>query len=235
MSHVTRAQSTGPPPMIYGFDSRYWNGVLPAANPFKYAFVKFTEATGFATSNAVAQWNSLKAGGLLRGPYHFYRNASNPEDQAAYFRANVGSDIGELPPVLDLEDTASIKGGEMPARVQRCLAEIEKLFGKRPMVYSAAWWWNPWMGNQPWVNTYERWVANYTVASTPLLPIGWTTWDVWQFKGDVTEPGFNAKIDWNRTWTSWFDKYNAPPPEKVTLTVRKSSADDLHRALHATT
>ena len=217
--------------MIYGFDSRFWNGVLPAAHSFEYAFVKFTEATGFATSNAGAQWAGLKAGGLLRSAYHFYRNHANPEDQAAYFRANVGEDIGELPPVLDLEDTASVKGGELPARVQRCLVEIEQLFGRKPMVYSAAWWWNPWMGNQPWVNDYEKWVANYTIAATPLLPVGWVGWDVWQFKGDVTAAGFNAKIDWNRCWQDWFEQYESPAAT-TTLTILKETAADLHTALH---
>lgn len=215
---------------VLGFDSRHWDGNLPSPTPFRYAFVKFTEATGFTASTARQQWDGLKARNLLRGPYHFYRNAANPEDQAAFFRATVGSDIGELPPVLDLEDTASIKGGELPARVKRCLAEIERLFERKPMIYSAAWWWNPWMGTQAWATAYEHWVANYTAGSVPLLPVGWGRWDVWQYKGDVAEPGMNAMVDWNRCSDEWFAQYESGSDE-VTLSIKAATAADLRLAL----
>ena len=220
---------------VLGFDSRFWDGNLPSGHPFKYVFTKVTEGTGFVASNWKAQKASADANGLLWAPYHFYRNSVGPEDQAAYFRAEMGSQVGQLPPVLDLEDTAAVKLGETPGRVLRCVKEIERLFGRKPMLYSAAWWWNPWMGGGHfWANDYFRWVANYTTASSPMLPSGWSGWNVWQYRGDVGQLGFNAKIDWNRCDSVWLDQFAAPVPpgELVTLKVLKTTAEDLHGALH---
>ena len=218
---------------IVGFDSRFFDGIYPASHPFKYTFIKCTEGTGFKASNYETQRDAAKSNGLLWAGYHFYRNSVGPEDQAAYFRSEVGAAVGELPPVLDLEDTASVKLGALPSRALRCMQEIERLFGRKPMLYSASWWWNPWMGGgQFWANDYFRWVANYTTAASPLLPSGWSGWDVWQYRGDVLQQGFNAKIDWNRCDSAWLDQFQPanPIPEPPDLTAWLKEL----RAAHAT-
>src|SRR3990172_1060918 len=218
---------------VLGFDSRFFNGIYPAGHPFKYVFIKATEGTGFKASNYETQRDAAKASGLLWAPYHFYRNWLGPEDQAAYFRAEVGSDAGQLPPVLDLEDTSAPKLVETPGRVLRCVKEIERLFGRKPMIYSASWWWNPWMGGGlTWPNDYFHWVANYTTAASPLLPLGWNGWNVWQYRGDVGQLGFNSRIDWNRCDSIWLDQFTQLPNDDILLKIKKSTAENLHAALH---
>jgi len=212
--------------MILGLDVSHWN--VPnwadwAARGYKFAWIKCTEATGFTDPKFVAHYAAASA--FKRGPYHFFRNAANPEDQAAYFRATVGDRMGELPPMVDFEDTAAAKLGETPARALRCLKEVERLFGRKPVIYSAAWWWNPWIGNVAWANDYPLWVANYTTAASPVRPIGWDHWDVWQYT--------SSPLDQNRMsdliWTALFPP--GPPPDTVTITIQNTTAFDLKAAL----
>src|SRR3990172_6355013 len=123
---------------VLGFDSRFLNGIYPAGRPFKYVVIKATEGTGFKTENYEIQRDAAKASGLFWAPYHFYRNWLGPEDQAAYFRPEVGSDAGQLPPVLDLEDTSASKLGETPGRALPGVKGIERMFGRKPNIYSAS-------------------------------------------------------------------------------------------------
>ena len=198
---------------VLGLDVSHWNAPVLAdwtSRGYKFVWLKCTEATGFTDSKFIAHYAAAST--FKRGPYHFFRNAANPEDQAAYFRATAGERLGELPPMVDLEDTASVKLGELPARALRCLKEVERLFGKKPVIYSAAWWWNPWMGNVAWANDYPLWVANYTTAAAPLLPVGWASWQIWQYT--------NSPLDQDRMQDAyWNSMVPLPPADKLPIEV----------------
>ncbi len=43
------------------------------------------------------------------------------------------------------------------------------------------------------------WVAHYTTQSKPLMPIGWTTWDLWQYSCTGRIPGVGTNVDLSRT------------------------------------
>ena len=193
--------------MITGIDISHWQSSVDwsewAAKGYKFVWMKATEGTGFTDSGYITHYENAGTAGFLRAPYHFYRNWPNPEDQAAYFRAVVGDRVGEMPPTLDIEDTSAPKLGATPDRALRCLKEIEILFGKRPVIYSAKWWWNPWMWNQGWANDYDLWAANYTTASSPVLPAGWNGWTIWQH---TSKP-----IDQNRMQNWYWDTLTSPP------------------------
>jgi len=56
------------------------------------------------------------------------------------------------------------------------------------------------------VADYPLWVANYTAAAQPLMPKGWDEWVMWQYIGDWSAPGFNAKIDVNQVNEEWYNE-----------------------------
>ena len=97
---------------VNGLDWSSWNTITdyqavkndPAQ--YKFVFVKATEGTGYR-ANYQGQMDGAESIGLLRGMYHFYRQAASPSYQAAYFTN--WAKKGELPPVLDFEDTDGLK------------------------------------------------------------------------------------------------------------------------------
>ena len=195
--------------MITGFDSRYWNGVYPAGYDYDFVIIKATEAHNFtAQPQMKLQTEGAMRAGLRRGYYHFYRFWSDAKQQAKWFYDNAPRDA-DLPPVIDLEDGQAPKGLQNVNKIKILCEEVEQLFGKRPMIYTAAWWWDPWvfpyLPATGWNYTaHDLWVANYTAAAVPWLPRGFDDWQMWQYIGDWAAPGFNAKIDVDRVDEDWY-------------------------------
>ncbi len=179
------------------------------------SFVLVKASDGKWTDTAFAgHWPEAKQAGLLRGAYHFLRVTPDPHQQIDVFLNALGDDPGELPPFLDIEDpdvhalanqglTAhAAAAAQLTAAAQVWLNAVESQLNRRPIIYTAGWWWNANMflsGSQPtWAAGYRLWVANYPfihsvpdVAQieqgnlTPLMPNGWTDWLYWQYSGDV--------------------------------------------------
>ncbi|MCP4429030.1 MAG: hypothetical protein GY803_31480, partial [Chloroflexi bacterium] len=138
-------------------------------------------------------WPGANAAGILRGAYHFYEAELSPTQQAEYFYKTVAQtgDLGELPPVLDVEQAP-----ENLDEIYACLREIEGLFGKKPLLYVRVAFWNS-LGPTPWAKTYPLWLAHYAhyleqewakdtlvrmkQRAPSKLPSAWPTWTFWQF------------------------------------------------------
>ncbi|MFQ5615988.1 MAG: glycoside hydrolase family 25 protein, partial [Anaerolineales bacterium] len=162
-------------------------------------FIKASEGT-WPDKLFTTHWTETQEEGLWRGAYHFWRPEQNPKAQAKKFFDTVQGtgDLGELPPVLDVEMYGKA------SNVLACLKEIKKLFGKRPIIYTAQGIWNT-FGNVTWAKNYPLWIANYLVRGSvrwsddlavtvkqknPNLPKGWTKWTLWQFSQRGHGPDF---------------------------------------------
>lgn len=127
-----------------GIDSSHWQGTwipeeVKAAGK-SFVFIKASEADGWTDDQFAVHWLAAKDEGLLRGAYHFWRRQVGAVAQAAHFYETVlaTGDLGDLPPVLDLEDTAARKKSGIDIDILQCLHEIERLFGKKPIIYCVA-------------------------------------------------------------------------------------------------
>ncbi len=184
-----------------------------AATGMSFVFAKASDGK-WADPAFSRNWAGAKQAGLLRGAYHFLRLTPDPQQQVNVFLQALGDDPGELPPVLDLEDpdvhalaskslTEHAAGAaQLTAAAQLWLKAVEGQLQRQPILYTAAWWWNANMflaGSQPaWAASYTLWVANYPYlhsvpdvaqieqgSLTPLMPNGWTSWQFWQYSGDL--------------------------------------------------
>lgn len=191
-----------------------WSKVKASGQTF--AFVKATQGHDITDPYFAVNWPQAKAAGLLRGAYHYYENSGDGPAQAQRFVAVVGGDHGDLPPVVDVEDphgTANIND------LKGCLDVIEAAFGRKPMIYTANWYWNParWGGPVGWARQYDLWVATYNAAS-PTLPSDWTSWKFWQTKmgavagiaGAVDVDVFNGSAD---ELVAWIQTKPQPSPQ----------------------
>jgi lysozyme len=94
----------------------------------------------------LAQWDNLKAAGLVRGAYLFLRHdakAGSVGNQVQAFVKNVSLEPGDLPPVLDVEFSGGLKslGLDVVEALDRILGAMDQLhdaYGCEPIVYTSA-------------------------------------------------------------------------------------------------
>ncbi len=170
-----------------------------AAAGIAFVFVKATQAN-FADPLFKSHWAGAKAAGILRGAYHFLEQRLDAAKQYNAFLKTIDNDPGELPPVVDIEDMKMTDPALYTRISETYLVELEKRMGRRPIIYTAAWYWTrmPVNGRLPaWAPDYPLWVAQYPVKGgapalseiaagkyTPALPKSWTRYDFWQYSED---------------------------------------------------
>lgn len=103
---------------IKGIDVAHWEPQVDwgrvRAQDIRFAFIKATQAD-FADSMFGTHWAGAKQAGILRGAYHFIDPRVDGRRQAEAFLRTVKLEVGDLPPVLDLEDLADEFGVDQPA------------------------------------------------------------------------------------------------------------------------
>ncbi len=175
-----------------------------ASSGITFAYAKASEGTGFIDQTFSANWAGMKAAGIFRGAYQYFRPREDPEAQAQLFAQTVGPlEPGDMPPAIDVEATDGITGPALVDRLLSMLLAVERLLKKRPIIYTSPGFWNAYVraanGTWPaWTPSYYLWVANYTSAPLPYIPNGWSLWVFWQYSGDGRTPGVSTPVDLDR-------------------------------------
>ncbi|MDQ3804114.1 MAG: glycoside hydrolase family 25 protein [Acidobacteriota bacterium] len=188
--------SSNPPSRLTGIDvSHYqgrvnWEAVAGAGCAF--AFAKATEGAGATDPFFADNWAGMKAAGLLRGAYHFFRPEQDAAQQAAHFLSAVQLQPGDLPPVLDIETSDGVLGSALVGGVQTWLDAVEPAAGVTPIIYTAASFWDAHFNDQ--FGRYPLWIAHYAPTPTPL-PRGWSDWAFWQYSQSLHIAGVNGPAD----------------------------------------
>jgi GH25 family lysozyme M1 (1,4-beta-N-acetylmuramidase)/acylphosphatase len=188
--------------VVYGVDvSSYqgssinWGAVRAAGRVF--GFAKASEGTGFTDGSFPHNWSGMRAAGVLRGAYHFFRPSIDPTAQADHFvdviNANGGLKPGDLPPVADVEVSDNVGAATVIARLHTFLDRVQARTGRTPMIYTANFFWGSYLGN-PNFTQYPLWVANYG-PSCPYLPNAWGDWKFWQYTDAAGVSGIPGGVD----------------------------------------
>ncbi len=190
--------------MVIGTDVSKWQRdidwhVMRAAGA-RFVFIKATQGL-FEDPKFREFWQGSR-GKLLRGAYHFWQPGVPAMRQAETFFEAVSStgDLGELPPVLDLE-----KGPVTWPEVVVFAQAVETRFRRPPILYSRPAFLDS-LGDPPKIILdLDLWVAHYTDAPEPVLPRAWKetrrTWRLWQYtnQGDGKKYGVGSGlVDLNR-------------------------------------
>lgn len=206
--------------IVKGFDSRYWNGILPEGTDFKFVGIKISQSTNFVPAEPILQWKNSK-GKLLRLPFHYWVGPAWYQDphkhgkaQAQFFYDTMkrihGNDMGELPPVIDIEDTSAPKGRRTIQSIKAFMNKTKELWGREPMVYTAGWWFDVWFSPFYTPEAYGGWdIYGYDLWEAdppPDTKCGkWDGSDITQVVLQTPYEGFNAGIDINETTQEWID------------------------------
>ena len=169
-----------------------------------FVFIKASQI--YVDSDFLLNWKNALSAGIYRGAYHFLDWRVSEIDQAKLFAALLGTDPGELPPVLDLEmdpTPYNLTFQIVQVRVRNFLSTVEKMIGKIPMIYCGYYYWNAWMGKDLSWSRYPLWLAWYNEESVIRTPYPWSHWTFWQYtsSGDGPKYGCESKaLDMN-----WFN------------------------------
>ena len=176
----------------------HWPTEVAAGSRFVY--VKATEGTAYVNPHFEADYAAARAAHRYVGAYVFARpDLGDPVGQADHFlrHARFARDAETLVPFVDLEwpypgvradPCYNLKPDQLRAWIHTYVEHIRAAVGRKPMIYTNTYWWNPCTGNDPSFGGYPLDIANYT-KSPPVLPAGWTTFALWQYlPGDPDKP-----------------------------------------------
>ena len=159
--------------------------------PVKFIFMKATEGGDFADDKFVANFDSARAHGFIRGAYHFYNPKTDANKQADFFINSVKLEAGDLPPVLDIE-----KKGRDVKKLQEdlkiWLRKVESHYGVKPIIYASYKFKTKYL-NDSVFDSYPYWIAHYYVDSVRYQG----EWKFWQHTDVGTLPGIDEKVDLN--------------------------------------
>jgi len=175
-----------------------WAAVKASGHSF--AFVKATEGAGYTNPYFASDWAGTRNAGLLHGAYHFARpSIGSAVSQARRFIAVAGKAQapGDLPPVLDLEQSGGLTPTQLSTWTRQFLEETRRLTGRTPILYTYPYFWRTAMASSTAFTEYPLWIASYTSASKPAMP-AWSRWTFWQYSSTSTVPGIAGQADMNR-------------------------------------
>jgi lysozyme len=193
-----------------------WTKVKTAGRDF--AFIKATQGNYNKQSTFVANWAGAKAAGVLRSPYHFFDGTIDGVTQAQWFldelNAAGGLEVGDLPPLLDLECPTSASQGNTEAnceyagdsgwvatatlkqRTYDWLMTVQQATGVTPLIYSYPSWFGDVMFTDPMLATFPLFIASYATCAN--VPAPWQAAVFWQYSDTGTVSGISGGVDEDR-------------------------------------
>lgn len=173
-----------------------WTKVKAAGIDF--AFARISDGTANPDDQFTANWQGMKAAGIVRGAYQYWEAGDDPAAQAALVASSLktagGLEAGDLPVVMDIETADGASAATIEANMKTWLAAVQTSTGLQPLIYTSE-------GTYPITattyDTYPLWVANYVTSSTacPVMPVGWTKWVFWQNGDAGTVSGITGGVD----------------------------------------
>lgn len=160
---------------------------------FKFVIIKATEGIWMEDPMYDEFWNESKDAGLIRGAYHYFYPQKNIQQQARNYITSVDLNPGDLPPVIDIEETGGLSKKEIVKNLQLFIAELKKEFKQPPIIYSNADFVNDYLSDD--FKSYKFWVAHY-YEKKPRIDKN-VEWIFWQHSDKGVLAGCREHVDVN--------------------------------------
>jgi lysozyme len=157
-----------------------------------FAFIKATEGNSNADGYFKRNWKKSREAGMVRGAYHFFIASKDGRTQAENFIKQVELQPGDLPPVLDVEQTFGVSGDKLRREVKKWLDIVEAHYGVRPILYTYVVFYEKYLKGH--FDDYPLWVAHYLQPHQPRIE---RTWSFWQHSESGRVSGIRSKVDFN--------------------------------------
>lgn len=157
-----------------------------------FTFIKATEGLGNVDRQFRRNWKKSKEAGITRGAYHFFLATKDGRMQAENFIKSVDLQPGDLPPVLDIEQTYGITAEVMKREVKEWLEIVQAYYGIKPIIYTNVDFYKRNLGSD--FDDYPLWVAHYYQPNQPRIKRDWL---FWQHSEEGRVNGILSKVDFN--------------------------------------
>ena len=187
---------------IHGIDvSKYqdvidWSSVkdMKVGNvQMSFAFIKATEGLGNEDAYFQRNWKKTKDAGLARGAYHFFLATKSGKAQAENFINSVELMPGDMPPVLDIEQTYGVSPEKLRARAKEWLQTIQDHYHVMPIIYTNVDFYKQYLKDD--FDGYPLWIAHYLQKERPSIYRDWAFWqhsEAGRVNGIVTRVDFDV-------------------------------------------
>jgi lysozyme len=196
---------------IEGIDVSHWQNEIDwtqvRAAGKEFVFMKASQDTDFVDPMYGLNRARATAAGFIIGAYHFADPRPGTADaraQADHFLATAGIASGDLPPVLDLEETNGLTPVQLEEWARAYLERIRERTGVRGVIYTSPNFWKTRVGDSTWfaTNGYRvLWIAHWTTLPAPTVPASdWAGfgWTFWQYTSNGAVPGIVGRVDLDR-------------------------------------
>jgi GH25 family lysozyme M1 (1,4-beta-N-acetylmuramidase)/3D (Asp-Asp-Asp) domain-containing protein len=166
----------------------------------RFAAVKATEGAYYHNPYALTDLTGARSAGLTVAAYAFAipngnGSSSSPTAQADYLLSYLGPAASSTPVMLDIEynpygaECYGLSTSAMVAWIAGFDNEIKAKTGRLPIIYTPPAWWSTCTGGSGAFGQAPVWVPSYTSSTSPALPAGWGTWNLWQYTSSGTVSG----------------------------------------------
>lgn len=172
-----------------------WQRVREAeikGEPVSFVFIKATEGQSHLDENFNENFYEARERGLLRGAYHYFKPNVSARSQAEYFLKQVHLEEGDLPPVLDIEETGNLTKAELRRAALTWLRIVEERYGVPPILYTGYKFRRDNLNTKDFEH-YPYWIAHYYVRELSYKG----TWRFWQHTDQGHIAGIRTKVDLN--------------------------------------
>lgn len=157
-----------------------------------FAFIKATEGNVNEDRFFKRNWKRARLAELTRGAYHFFIATKSGKTQAENFISSVDLEPGDLPPVIDIEQSYGVAVPKLRERLREWLLTIENFYGVRPIIYTNVDFYQRYLDEE--FDDYPLWVAHYIHRGKPRI---YRDWHFWQYSETGTVNGIVSKVDFN--------------------------------------
>ncbi len=157
-----------------------------------FVFIKATEGLNDEDDYFSRNWKKAKLVGLTRGAYHFFLATKSGKEQAENFINSVKLETGDMPPVLDIEQTYGVDAAALRNRVKEWLETVQNYYGVMPIIYTNVEFYKQFLKDD--FDAYPLWVAHYLQKERPHI---YRDWMFWQHDEGGTVNGIINKVDFN--------------------------------------
>ncbi|MEZ4294169.1 MAG: GH25 family lysozyme [Polyangiaceae bacterium] len=190
---------------VPGIDVSVWQATVNwdsvAGDGIKFAIARASYGTS-KDSYFDQNWAGMKNAGLVRGAYQYWLPSKDPIAQAQAMLDIMGPlGPGDLPPVVDVEQTDGLGPAEIVSRLKQWIGHVESAIGRKPIIYSGKYFWQDNVKSTDFLD-YPLWIPNYSLEC-PDLPNGyWSDWHFFQYTDKGSVKGVSGNVDrndWNGT------------------------------------
>lgn len=142
-------------------------------------------------------YREFRARNIPVGAYHYIVEYKTVAEQITTAMTALGDRKLQLGFWVDVE----LEENATPLRAVTAVAytrEIEARLGYKAGIYTSASMWRSIFGNNNPLADRDLWVAYYTTGNVPILPTGWSTWNLWQYTSEGRLNGYTGDLDTNR-------------------------------------